>query len=174
MVSTNVKAGAVSYVPIVATALKRPFAMRSISSSICCSVDAGELRIAYVDGGTDDVDGAGCCWDGAGGVGGSRENNDGEGHMKDRYWSMTCEITVSIHPTIGNTTPQHLFNLIPSTRTRDFSGQLLQQSARQRLNKVEMERLVKRLVQVLCYALDVGKGRRHEVYSRYIRQRRPR
>jgi hypothetical protein len=33
--------------PIVTTALKSPLAIRSISLSICCSVDEGELRISY-------------------------------------------------------------------------------------------------------------------------------
>ena len=59
--SDRAEAGAANHKPIVATALNKPFAMRSISSSICCSVDAGELRMAYVDGGAARVDGAGCC-----------------------------------------------------------------------------------------------------------------
>ena len=33
--------------PIVTTALKSPFAIRSISFSICGSVDEGELRMVY-------------------------------------------------------------------------------------------------------------------------------
>lgn len=33
--------------PMVTTALKRPLAIRSISSSICCSVEDGELRSLY-------------------------------------------------------------------------------------------------------------------------------
>jgi hypothetical protein len=36
---------------MVATVLKSPLATRSISSSICCSVDEGELRMVYVEWG---------------------------------------------------------------------------------------------------------------------------
>lgn len=78
-----------AYTPIVTTVLKSPLATRSISCSICCSVDAGELRMAYVHGG---VVGPDC---GVGVVivavtgGGKREKRDGEGAIKDRYWSRT-------------------------------------------------------------------------------------
>ncbi len=73
---------------MVAMALNIPLATRSISASICCSVEDGELRIAYVGcgiGGMADVEDAG----GAGG--GRREKSDGEGAIKERYWSMTWE-----------------------------------------------------------------------------------
>ena len=39
--------------PVVATALNKPFATRSISSSIWGSVEEGELRMAYVDKGVE-------------------------------------------------------------------------------------------------------------------------
>ena len=67
-------------IPIVAMTLNRPFATRSISSSICCSVDDGEFRMVYVDKGI--VESAAAeGWDG----GGRRENREGEGAMKDKY-----------------------------------------------------------------------------------------
>jgi hypothetical protein len=75
---------------MVATVLKSPLATRSISSSICCSVDEGELRMVYVEWGI----AVGTGWDpeavevGRGG-GGRREKRDGEGAMKDKYWSRT-------------------------------------------------------------------------------------
>jgi len=75
---------------MVATTLNRPFAIRSISSSICCSVEEGELRIAYVEGGIAKVGGeavsdvaAGCEGDGR------SEKSDEEGAINDKYWSMT-------------------------------------------------------------------------------------
>jgi hypothetical protein len=37
------------YQPIVATALNSPLATRSISASICCSVDEGEFKMVYVE-----------------------------------------------------------------------------------------------------------------------------
>lgn len=80
------------HIPIVATTLKRPVAMRSISSSICCSEEEGELRRVYVGGVGDGADGfAGAAVVGAGVAftGGRRENSDGEGAMKERYWSKT-------------------------------------------------------------------------------------
>jgi len=43
------------HLPLVATALNKPLAILSISSSICCSVDEGELRIEYVDTGPEKV-----------------------------------------------------------------------------------------------------------------------
>jgi len=71
---------------MVAIALNKPFATRSISSSICCSLDVGELRIEYVVSGTVvSVGGDVAVIDGGGGGGGRRENNDGEGAMKERY-----------------------------------------------------------------------------------------
>jgi hypothetical protein len=67
---------------MVTTALKSPLAIRSISFSICGSEDEGELRIAYDEWG----------WGGGGpgcevdvGWGGSKENKDGEGAIKDKY-----------------------------------------------------------------------------------------
>ena len=72
--------------PVVATALNKPFATRSISSSIWGSVEEGELRIAYVDKG---VEGLGVPSDVGGGGGGRREKREGEGDIKDKYWSMT-------------------------------------------------------------------------------------
>lgn len=75
------------HVLMVATTLNKPFATRSISSSICCSAEVGELRMAYVEC---VCEGPGCA--GAFGVeaegaagGGNRENKDGEGAMKDKY-----------------------------------------------------------------------------------------
>lgn len=75
---------------MVATTLNKPVATRSISASICCSVEEGEFRSAYaecvvrvgvaVSVGEDGV---------AVLTGGRRENNDGEGAMKERYWSKT-------------------------------------------------------------------------------------
>ena len=41
--------------PLVATALNKPFATRSISSSIWDSDDKGELRMVYVDKGIEGV-----------------------------------------------------------------------------------------------------------------------
>ena len=77
---------------MVATTLKRPVAIRSISSSICCSDDDGELRSAYVLGGeagagvavgVADVEAE------AASTGGRSENKEGDGAMKDSYWSRT-------------------------------------------------------------------------------------
>lgn len=76
--------------PRVTTALKSPLATRSISSSICCSVDEGELRMPYVDVEASELD---CPAGEVGGTdvggGGRRENRDGDGAMKERYWSTT-------------------------------------------------------------------------------------
>ena len=72
--------------PVVATALNKPFAIRSISPSIWGSVDEGELRMAYVDKG---VEGLGMPSDVGVGGGGRREKREGEGDIKDKYWSMT-------------------------------------------------------------------------------------
>ena len=77
---------------MVATTLNSPLAIRSISLSISCSDEAGELRMAYDD---EAVDGPG--WPGAvedataGGDGGSSEYRDAEGAMNERYWSTTWE-----------------------------------------------------------------------------------
>lgn len=68
-------------VPIVTTALKSPLAIRSISFSICCSVDEGELRIAYDEWGRGGDPG----WEVAVGCGGSKENREGEGAINDKY-----------------------------------------------------------------------------------------
>ena len=65
--------------------------MRSISSSICCSDEEGELRRAYV------ASGGGGAGEAAGAVdvdavaftGGSREKRDGDGEINERYWSST-------------------------------------------------------------------------------------
>ena len=70
----------------MATALNKPFATRSISSSIWGSVEEGELRMAYVDKG---AEGLGVPSDVGGGGGGRREKREGEGDIKDKYWSMT-------------------------------------------------------------------------------------
>lgn len=75
----------------MATTLNSPFAIRSVSSSTCCSEVDGELSIAYEDC-SSAVDGPGC--DAAVGVdgaatGGKRENNDGEGDMNERYVSTS-------------------------------------------------------------------------------------
>ena len=72
--------------PIVATTLKRPVATRSISASICCSVEEGEFNNAYVECAGRLGAGAG---PGEAGVvvfdGGRSENSDGEGAMNERY-----------------------------------------------------------------------------------------
>jgi len=68
-------------VPIVTTALKSPLAIRSISFSICCSVDEGELRIAYDEWGRGGDPG----WEVVVGWGGSKENREGEGAINDKY-----------------------------------------------------------------------------------------
>ena len=70
----------------MATALNKPFATRSISSSIWGSVEEGELRMAYVDKGTE---GLGVLSNVCGGGGGRRAKSEGEGDIKDKYWSMT-------------------------------------------------------------------------------------
>lgn len=76
------------YSPMVATTLKSPLAIRSISSSICWSDDDGELRTEYEEYvfgvGVDEADGSGLC-DAVDCTGGRRENSDGEGDRKDRY-----------------------------------------------------------------------------------------
>jgi hypothetical protein len=81
----------VNIVHKVAIALKSPLAIRSISSSICCSVEEGELRIVYVFCGiVASIGGVAALVDAAGGGGrGRRENNEGEGAMNDKYWSTT-------------------------------------------------------------------------------------
>ena len=70
-----------SDLPIVATTLNKPFAMRSISSSICCSVADGEFKSVY--------DMCGACVDPsaseAAGEGGNNEKSEGAGTMHDRY-----------------------------------------------------------------------------------------
>jgi len=71
----------------------KPLAMRSNSSSICCSEVEGLFRIAYDECGTaaEVVFGAAVTAvevDGLSG-GGMRENSDGEGDMNERYWSKT-------------------------------------------------------------------------------------
>lgn len=77
---------------MVTTAENSPFAIRSSSSSICCSDVVGEFKSAYEDcvavervpfGADEVLDGDGTC------VGGIRENKDGDGHRKERYWSRT-------------------------------------------------------------------------------------
>lgn len=69
--------------PNVATALKRPFATRSVSSSISWSEADGEFRRAY------DVVGDGIPAAGFGaeafGDAGKSEKSEGDGEMKDRY-----------------------------------------------------------------------------------------
>jgi hypothetical protein len=59
--------------------------MRSISSSMSCSVADGEFKSVY--------DMWGACIDPsageAAGEGGNNEKNDGAGTMHDRYWSRT-------------------------------------------------------------------------------------
>ena len=73
-------------VPIVAMALKSPLATRSVSASICCSVDEGELRMVYVECGVVVKFGwVEVCVVAGGGGGGRRENREGEGAMKERY-----------------------------------------------------------------------------------------
>lgn len=72
-------------IPAVTTALNSSLDTRSISSSICCSVDDGEFRMVYVETGPDAVGGVGDVIDGAGTGGGKRENSDGDGAMKDKY-----------------------------------------------------------------------------------------
>lgn len=107
--------------PIVATTLNNPLATRSISSSISCSVDDGELSLVYVEytwlvGGGDDGPGVG-----AGGAedGGVSENNDGDGEMKERYWSITCATKCSIIMIIGAGGNTHLLNEFPGVITRN-------------------------------------------------------
>jgi len=72
--------------PYVATALKRPFAIRSISSSIICSDDAGELSVIYDEDGSVSVGWGTLGLAGFGG-GGRRENKDEDGAINDKYWS---------------------------------------------------------------------------------------
>lgn len=74
---------------MVATTLNRPFAIRSVSSSMAWSEDDGEFKREYVDGiwATFGWEGVGCNEvEGSGNDGGGRrEKNEGEGDMKDRY-----------------------------------------------------------------------------------------
>ena len=73
---------------MVTTTLKIPDATRSISSSICCSVEEGELRSAYVECGWDGVEGPATAFGAVGDAafgGGRSENKDGDGAMKDKY-----------------------------------------------------------------------------------------
>lgn len=77
------------YAPIVTTALNRPLAIRSVSSSISWSEEVGELRILYESvetGAADTVVVFGADAEGSG-SGGKRENKEAEGEMKERYWS---------------------------------------------------------------------------------------
>jgi hypothetical protein len=82
-----------SHTPIVATTLNSPLAIRSISASISCSADDGELRIVYDDRGFGSGDPV---WVGGagGGGGGRREKREGEGEMKERYWSTTWLVDI--------------------------------------------------------------------------------
>jgi hypothetical protein len=77
------------YSPVVTTALNNPLATLSISSSICCSVEEGELRVVYVETGPEKVDWVGDVRSGGGGGGGRREKRAGDGAINDRYWSTT-------------------------------------------------------------------------------------
>lgn len=80
------------HIPVVATTLNRPVAILSISASICCSLDDGELRMAYEEcGGGGGAPGDEGVADGVGEVaGGRRENSAGDGEINDKYWSSTC------------------------------------------------------------------------------------
>jgi hypothetical protein len=72
--------------PIVTTTLNKPLAIRSISCSICCSVEEGELRMSYAYPGF----GGSACGEGEGGLtttGGTSEKSEGEGDINDKYWS---------------------------------------------------------------------------------------
>ena len=82
-----------NHTPIVATTLNRPVATLSISASICCSVDEGELSTAYDEcgGGGGAPGDEGVVDVGGGGV--RRENSEGEGEINDKYWSNTCKMT---------------------------------------------------------------------------------
>jgi hypothetical protein len=75
------------YLPEVATALKRPEAMRSISSSMSCSDEDGEFRIVYevLTSGITGAAGVDVEGFGAAGMGGRSEKRAGEGEMKPRY-----------------------------------------------------------------------------------------
>ena len=82
---------------MVTTTLKRPVAIRSISSSICCSVDDGEFRSVYEENGCVVVEGpAAALGAEAGGAltGGRIEKREGEGEMNERYWSNTCKHSI--------------------------------------------------------------------------------
>lgn len=87
------------HTPIVAMALNRPLAIRSISASICCSVEEGEFRMVYVEWGVGAVAGAaGDAVVNCGGGAGNREKSEGEGAINERYWSRTyitkCETRI--------------------------------------------------------------------------------
>jgi hypothetical protein len=80
------------HIPIVTTAENNPLAMRSNSSSICCSDVVGEFKSSYDD--WVGVEGppfgaAGVLGGNGAAAGGIREKRDGDGHKKDRYWSRT-------------------------------------------------------------------------------------
>ena len=157
---------------MVATTLKSPVATRSISASISCSDEEGELRIAYVEWGAvvegPDVLGAPGVVTGALCGGGRSENSEDDGAMKDRYWSRTytklCDLCTYPYPDIT-----HLLYQVASAITRNCGSKLLQQRSRQRLHEIEMERLVEILLEIISYALDVRKCWRYKVYGGYIR-----
>ena len=78
--------------PIVTTPLKSPEATRSISSSICCSEEDGELSRAYEEWGSGGAEGPAAALAVefvAAFTGGRMEKREGEGAMNERYWSKT-------------------------------------------------------------------------------------
>jgi hypothetical protein len=106
--------------PIVAIALKSPLEIRSISSSICCSVVEGALRIVYDECGfsSDAV----ACVGGGAVVGGKREKREGEGAMNDKYWSTTFVARQSneVEITVGTNLFNQIARLISSDRCGEF------------------------------------------------------
>ena len=57
---------------------------------------------------------------------------------------------------------------------RDYCGELFQERPRKRFRKVEMERVVETLPEVLCDSPDIRQGWSDKVNCRDIRQRWPR
>ena len=63
-------------------------------------------------------------------TGGRRENSDGDGAMKERYWSKTCTHQPgeckNDRSYLIDEVGTHLFNQLPSTITSNRRSQLLQ------------------------------------------------
>ena len=101
-------------------------------------------------------------------VGGRREKREGEGAMKERYWSNTYVPHLEFSHTGLDLSSTHLLYQFSRTVTRDCCRKFLQQCSRQRLHKVEVVRLIQALLEVLSYSSDVRKGRGDEVHSWYV------